>query len=416
VYKIDYKYQKKCRLCDNKHLSTVIDLNKTPLANSFLKKKELKKKEKYYPLKVNFCKKCFHLQLSHIVNAKNMFDDYLYLTNTSRQNVDHFKSYAKKIKKIMNTKEKLSILDIASNDGTFLKFFNKKKYNRLGIDPAKNLSKFTKKLGISQLQMYFTFDNSKIIKKRFKRFNIITANHVCAHVSDLIDFFKGVKNLLDINGIFVFEISYLGSVIKKKIFDTIYHEHADYHALKPLIQFVKRFGLEIFDFEIVKAQGGSLRVYTCNAGSKKINKEKIKKQIFFEKNILKLFQPSTYRKFEKEIIKVKDKLNIILNKLKKDKKKVAGYGAAAKTTTLLNYFNINKNTINFIVDDNPLKQNRYSPGTHIPIKSSNEIYKKKPDYIIILAWNYASHIINLHKKFKKIKGKFIIPFPKIKIL
>jgi len=414
--KFDYKYQKKCRLCDNKYLSTVINLNKTPLANSFLKKKELKKKEKYYPLKVNFCKKCAHLQLSHIVNAKSMFDDYLYLTNTSRQNVNHFKSYAAKIEKIMNSKQKLSILDIASNDGTFLKFFNKKKYNRLGIDPAKNLSKFSKKLGISQLQMYFTFSNSKIIKKKFGRFNIITANHVCAHVSDLIDFFKGVKNLLDINGIFVFEISYLGSVIKKKIFDTIYHEHADYHALKPLIQFVKRFELEIFDFEIVKAQGGSLRVYTCHTNSKKINKEKIKKQIFFEKNILKLFQPSTYRKFEKEIIKIKDKLNIILDKLKKDKKKVAGYGAAAKTTTLLNYFNINKNTINFIVDDNPLKQNRYSPGTHIPIKSSNEIYKKKPDYIIILAWNYASHIINLHKKFKKIKGKFIIPFPKIKIL
>ena len=160
--KFNYKYQKECRLCDNKYLSTVINLNKTPLANSFLKKKDLKKKETYYPLKVNFCKKCAHLQLSHIVNAKIMFDDYLYLTNTSKQNVDHFKSYAAKVAKIMNSKQKLSILDIASNDGTFLKFFNKKKYNRLGIDPAKNLSKFSKKLGISQLQMYFTFSNSKI--------------------------------------------------------------------------------------------------------------------------------------------------------------------------------------------------------------------------------------------------------------
>ena len=414
--KFDYKYQKKCRLCDSKYLSTVINLNKTPLANSFLKKKELKKKEKYYPLKVNFCKKCSHLQLSHIVNAKSMFDDYLYLTNTSKQNQDHFKNYAAKIKKTMHSKNKLSILDIASNDGTFLKFFNKKKYNRLGIDPAKNLSKFSKKLGINQITMYFTFNNSKIIKKKFGKFNIITANHVCAHVANLIDFFKGVKNLLDTEGIFVFEVSYLGSVIKKKTFDIIYHEHADYHALKPLIKFVKKFRLEIFDFEIVKAQGGSLRVYVCHVNSKKIKKEKINKQIFFEKNNLKLFLPSTYKIFEKEIIKVKKQLNKILIKLKKENKKIAGYGAAAKTTTLLNYFNINKNTINFIVDDNPLKQNRYSPGTHIPIKSSNEIYKKKPDFIIILAWNYASHIINLHKKFKKINGKFIIPFPKIKIL
>ncbi len=207
-----------------------------------------------------------------------MFDDYLYLTNTSKQNQEHFKNYAKKIKKIMNSKEKLSILDIASNDGTFLKFFNKKKYNRLGVDPAKNLSKFSKKIGINQIQTYFTFNNSKIIKKKFGKFNVITANHVCAHVSDLNDFFKGVKNLLDINGIFVFEVSYLGSVIKKKTFDTIYHEHADYHALRPLISFVKRFRLEIFDFEIVKAQGGSLRAYTCHLNSKKINKKKIKKK------------------------------------------------------------------------------------------------------------------------------------------
>ena len=354
--------------------------------------------------------------MSHIVNAKSMFDDYLYLTNTSKQNLDYFKSYATKIKKIMNSKQKLSILDIASNDGTFLKFFNKKKYNRLGIDPAKNLSKFSKKLGISQLQMYFTFNNSKIIKKKFGRFNIITANHVCAHVSDLIDFFKGVKNLLDINGIFVFEISYLGSVIKKKIFDTIYHEHADYHALKPLIQFVKRFGLEIFDFEIVKAQGGSLRVYTCHTNSKKIEKEKIKKQIFFEKNILKLFQPLTYRKFEKEIIKVKDKLNIILDKLKKDKKKVAGYGAAAKTTTLLNYFNINKNTINFIVDDNPEKQGKFTPGDHIIVKPTKTIYEKKPDYLFILAWVHAKKIIENNKKYLDEGGHLIVCFPEIKII
>jgi 2-polyprenyl-3-methyl-5-hydroxy-6-metoxy-1,4-benzoquinol methylase len=397
----DCKHQLNCRLCNKRNLSTVIDLKKTPLANSFLKISELKRKEKFYPLKVNFCKNCSHLQLSHTVNAKNMFDDYLYLTNTSKQNRDHFKNYANKIKKLIEKKKHPSILDIASNDGTFLKFFNKKRYFRLGVDPAKNLSKFSKKLDINLISDYFTYRNSKKIKKKFGIFDVITANHVCAHVTNLFDFFKGVKNILSKAGIFSFEVSYLGSVIKKKTFDTIYHEHADYHSLKPLIKFVKMFDLEIFNFELVKAQGGSIRLYACHKGSKKINSKKIEKQILKEKNKLKLFDIKTFYKYEKDILKIKKKLIILLKKLKNKKKSIVGYGAAAKTTTLLNYFKIDNKIIDFIVDDNPLKQNRYTPGTHIPILSSKNIYKKKIDYIIILAWNYASHIIKVHKNINQ---------------
>ena len=412
----DCRNQNKCRLCNSKKLTTVIDLKSTPLANSFLKKSELKKKENYYPLKVNFCNSCYHLQLSHIVKAKRMFDNYLYLTNTSKQNRDHFKEYADQIKKKIQSKSKVSILDIASNDGTFLNFFNKKNYNRLGIDPAKNLSKFSKKLGIKQDVMYFTLKNSFKIKKKYGKFDIITANHVCAHVDDLNDFFKGIPSLLNKKGMFIFEVSYLGSVIKKKTFDTIYHEHADYHSLYPLIKFVKKFNLEIFDFKIVKAQGGSIRVFVGHSNIHTINKAKIKKQIIFEKNKLKLFNIKSYRIFEKKIIKVKIELNKLLAKLKYKKKSIIGYGAAAKTTTLLNYFNIKKNFIESIIDDNLLKQNKYTPGTHIPIKASKHIYISKPDYIIILAWNYSYSIIKTHKKIFKTGSKFIVPFPKIKII
>jgi len=412
----DYRNQNKCRLCNSKKLSTVIDLNSTPLANSFLKRSELKKKERYYPLKVNFCNSCYHLQLSHIVKAKRMFDNYLYLTNTSKQNRDHFKEYAEQVKKKNTSKSKVSILDIASNDGTFLSFFNKENYNRLGIDPAKNLSKYSKKLGLKQEVMYFTSNNSIRIKKKYGKFDVITANHVCAHVDDLNDFFKGIPNLLNDKGMFIFEVSYLGSVIKKKTFDTIYHEHADYHSLYPLIKFVKKFNLEIFDFKIVKAQGGSIRVFVGHVHKHIVNKNKIKKQIIFEKNKLKLFNIKSFIKFEKNIIQVKTELNKLLTNLKNKKKLIIGYGAAAKTTTLLNYFDIKKNFIESIIDDNPLKQNKFTPGTHIPIKASKHIYSSKPDYIIILAWNYSNSIIKIHKKFFKMGGKFIVPFPKIKII
>ena len=413
MFKKDYKLVNKCRLCLKKKLKTVFDLGKTPLANSLLDKNQINTKEKLYPLKLNFCRNCFHLQLSHSVSAKKMFNKYFYLSNTSKQNRDHFKSYAKKIDKFFPKNKKKSILDIASNDGTFLNFFDKQKYYRLGIDPAKNLVKFSKKLGITQLPIFFTKKNSYHIKKKYGDFDIITANHVCAHVTDLHDFFYGVKNLLKRKGVFVFEVSYLGNVIKKKTFDTIYHEHADYHSLKPILSFVKKFNMRVFDYNLVDAQGGSIRVYVGHQKAVTVKTKKINKLIHFEKNKLKLFKISTYKKFNHEVNFVKDKLIKLLNNIIKKEKIIIGYGAAAKTTTLMSYFGIDKSIINLIIDDNRLKQNKFTPSTHIPIFSAKKINQIKPDYILVLAWNYAKYIVN--KKNFKFNGKFIIPFPKIKI-
>ena len=403
------KYKKSCRLCGSQNLKTAIDLNATPLANSILHQNNLNKKENYYPLRVNYCSNCHHLQLSHSVSAKSMFDKYLYLTNTSKQNRDHFRDYALDLENRVKKKKKIKILDIASNDGTFLKFFSKKKFNKLGIDPAKNLKIYAKRKNIEQLALYFNYNSSKFIKSNYGTFDIISANHVCAHVDDLSNFVKGVKNLLKPDGIFSLEVSYLLDVIKKKTFDIIYHEHVDYHSLKPLINFFKKFNLEIFDFKTVEAQGGSIRIYVSHKGSKKLNKKKISKQISLESKKYKLFKVSTYKNFEVEINKTKKILKNLLIKIKNQNKTIAGYGAAAKTTTLLNYFNIGNEIIDFIVDDNRLKQNRFTPGTHIPIFSSKELYKKKPDYVILLAWNYSNFIIKTHNKFLKTGGSFIIP-------
>ena len=273
-----------------------------------------------------------------------------------------------------------------------------------------------KKLGIKQLSLYFNYNNSKFIKSNYGTFDIISANHVCAHVDDLSNFIKGVKNLLNDDGIFSFEVSYLVNVLNKKTFDTIYHEHLDYHSLRPLINFFKKFNLEIFDFKLVEAQGGSIRIYVSHKEAKKINKKKISNQIFLEKKKYKLFRFSTYKKFEKEINETRDFLKRLVIGIINQNKTIAGYGAAAKTTTLLNYFDIGNKIIDFIVDDNRLKQDRFTPGTHIPIFNSKELYKRKPDYVILLAWNYSNFIIKMHKKFFKTGGKFIIPFPKIRII
>ena len=412
----DYKKIIHCRLCKSSKIAKVFDLKKTPLANGLIRKVDFKKKQKFYPLALSFCKSCGHTQLSHAVSPNKMFDNYLYLSNTSKQSRDHFKSYANEVTKKFFNKRKINVIDIASNDGTFLNFFNKKKFNRIGIDPAKNLLKFSEKKGIKQIPMYFTNKNSLKIKKNFGKFEVVTANHVCAHVLNLHDFFSGVANILKNNGVFIFEVSYLADVIKKKTFDTIYHEHMDYHALMPLINFVKKFGLEIFDFQLKKYQGGSIRIYVSKKNSRKINQQKILRQINIEKNKLKLFKAKTYIKFANEVNNIGIKLKNLLNKLKKNNKSILGYGAAAKTTTLTSFFKISKKELDFIVDDNNLKQNLYTPNYRIPIKHPKEMYKKKPDYIIILAWNYADHILTKHRKNMRKYSKFIIPFPKIKII
>ena len=407
---------KSCRLCGDKDIVRVFNLGNTPLANSY-SNKNISNKLKKYPLGLNLCNGCGHLQLSHSVKPEKMFSNYLYKTNTSYKNFLHFKNYANKIKKKFSRKGD-KILDIASNDGTFLNFFNKKKFFRVGIDPAKNLKKLTTNRGIIQIDDFFTEKTSFKIKKKYQKFDIITANHVCAHVENLNDFFRGVKNLLKDDGIFIFEVSYRGSVLKKNTFDTIYHEHLDYHALSPISKFIKKFNLKLFDFEITEAQGGSLRVYV----SKNLrirNKKKIKNQLIKEKKIYKLFNINTYKIFREKINNCKVQLQRILKDFDKKNYNIAGYGAAAKTTTLLNYFNLNKNkTIKFIFDDNKLKQGLYLPGTQIKILDPRYLFRENLDILIIFAWNYSDIIIkNIKKKLKKKKSlKFLVPFPKPKIL
>jgi SAM-dependent methyltransferase len=416
VQKKDCVQIKYCRLCNSKKISSVFKVGNTPLANSYTKK-SLSIKLKKYPLGLNLCNNCGHLQLTHSIKPEKMFSNYLYKTNTSYKNFLHFKNYANEIKKIYKKNGK--ILDIASNDGTFLNFFNRKNFLRVGIDPAKNLKKISNDKGIEQIDTFFTKKNSQIIKKKYQQFDIITANHVCAHVENLNDFFQGVKNLLKSDGIFIFEISYRGSVLRKNTFDTIYHEHLDYHALSPLKKFLKKYNLKIFNFKITKAQGGSLRVY-ASKNPKTINTKKINEQINKEKNIYKLFNMITYKKFEKKIIDCKIHLQKILKELEQKKINVAGYGAAAKTTTLLYYFELSKNNqIKYIFDDNSLKQGLYLPGTSKKILNPKYLSSKKVNILILFAWNYSDIIIENIKNNKLIKKKdlkFLIPFPKPKII
>ncbi len=407
-----YKIKKTCTLCKSANLKVILNFGKTPLANSYPKNK---KKEFFSPLTVVLCRSCGHSQLRELVNPSIMFSNYLYVSGTSKVLKKHFEDYALKIIKKFNLKKKDLILDIACNDGTFLENFTKKKFtNVVGVEPAKNLRNLNKKKNIKINTFFFNYKKSFFLKKKYKKFKFISANNVCAHIPDVDNFFKGIKNILDDDGIFVFEVSYLLDVINKLTFDTIYHEHMSYHAIKPLIEFTRKNDLQVFDFDLIKAQGGSIRVYISHIDSKKIEQKKIKKQISLE-NKKGLFSETLFVNYMKRINNQKNILLKILNNFKHQKKNIIGFGAPAKLTTFSYKFNINNKMVPFVVDDNYLKQNRYSPGKHIKIISYKELGKKNFDAVIIFAWNFAESIIKRIKKDFKGK-KIIIPFPKVKII
>ena len=295
--------KKTCVLCSSKNIKQVINFNKTPLANSYPKNKL--DKEIYFNLSCVLCKDCGHLQLKELINPKLMFDNYLYVSGTSNVLINHFKTYADNIIKKLNLNYKSPILDIACNDGTFLNFFIKKNFKTVvGVDPAKNLKKFNIKKKIDFNIGYFSNIFSKKLKKKYGKFDLITANNVFAHSPNLQNFTTGIKNLLSQKGVFIIEVSYLLTVLKKKTFDTIYHEHMSYHSLNPLIKFFQRFKLEIFDFDLIDAQGGSIRIYICHKNSKKVNKKKISLQIKKELDN-KVFSVKTYIQFYKDILNQK---------------------------------------------------------------------------------------------------------------
>ncbi len=405
----------KCRLCQSSDLVSVLKLASTPPANAFIPKEKLQIKQKKYPLEIFFCKNCFHVQLTEVVDPKELFENYVYVSGTSSVFVDHFLNYAKDIVHRFKPSLNQYVLDIGSNDGTLLKFFKSMGYSVIGIDPAKEISKKATKEGINTINGFFNLETSQIIEKKYSKASVITANNVFAHCDDLSGMTEAISNLLAPGGIFVFEVSYLVDVYQKTLFDTIYHEHLSYHSVSPLINFFKSKKMELIDVKKVDTHGGSIRCIVKNmADSPEIN-DSVKTFVDFEKSLF-FDKSNTFVNFAKQIKERKQELNEFLFRIKSEGKSIAGFGAPAKATTLMYEFGLNSDILDFIVDDSPLKQELYSPGLHIPIYSSSFIDTLKPDYLLILAWNFSDSIIKKNKKFHESGGKFIIPLPKFEVI
>ena len=361
------------------------------------------------------CDKCKLIQINQIISSKKIYKNYLIKTKHSIGTSEHFYKYAENIHKFLNFKRNKRIVDIGCNDGTFLSFCKKKGFKVMGIDPASNIISDCRKKNIKLINDFFNLSLARKLKKKYS-YDIITANNILTNIPNINDFFKGVSFLLNDNGCFIFESFYGPDIIKNKYLDQINSVHVFYFSLKPLTYLLRTHNLKIIKVKKTKVGGGSIRIY-----SKKIKNMKYYSENMNVKNILEKEKKMGFHNYTKlkkiniEYIIYKKKIRKFLKNLKKNKNKIFGYGASAGATTILHFLEM-KNYIDFIIDDNPLRKNLYSPGYKIKVFSSNKIYSDKPNYIFIFAWRYHKKIIEKNKYFKRLGGKFIIPLPNLKII
>ena len=401
----------RCRICNGK-LIKIIDFGKIALVGNFFKKKKRLKK---YNISLHFCNKCRHVQIFETLNPDLLFKNYLWETGISETNLSLIHNLVSQLKKFKIHK-KSKVLEIASNDGSFLKKIKKRfSCKVIGVDPAKNLKSITRKNKVFTIFDYFNFSLSKKIKKKYRLFDFIFGRNVIAHVSNPNHIFKGVNNLLDKNGIFVIEVPHLMNIYSQNQYDNIFHEHVGFHTLKSIMDLSEKNYLKVFNVEKINSQGGSIRCFICKKESfRKISKNI--KTLLYEEKKNGLFNSKKLKLFKKKISSHIAKMKQLIKKLKQSKKIISVYGASGKGQALLQYCQLDNKLIDYAFDKSKLKQGCFTPGTNIKIKNPLEIKKSKTNYLLLLSWNIKDEIIKQEKKFLNDGGKFIIPFPSPRII
>ncbi len=397
---------KSCRICRNENLKKFFDLGKQPLANS-LPSKPLAK-ENRYPLALSWCPNCNLVQLNYTVDPKKLFSKYVWVTGTSATTRKYAEQFCHNLIKRTNNPRKGYVLEIASNDGTFLKPFMNKKYKVLGIDPAKNVAKMANGLGVpTRAEFWGVKTAQKLLMERGPA-RMIFARNVMFHVADIENFIQGLVLALDNDGTLAAEIHYAKIVQEQLHYDSIYHEHLFYYSIKSFERLLNTFGLYVFDIEKSPISGGSIVVY---AKRKKTKESPVVEKYRHAEKRDRTNDIITWRKFAKRCYKHKLAFQKFIKDARHISKNIAGWGASARSSTMLNFCRINSKILPAIIDLNPLKQGKFTAGTRIPIKPADVVMHNKPNCLVILAWNFAQEIIDILKNKYNFKGKCIIPLP-----
>ncbi|MCL0096317.1 class I SAM-dependent methyltransferase [Thermodesulfovibrionales bacterium] len=408
-----------CRACDNVLEEPFLSLGNSPLSNAYLSKDDLNRMEPYYPLEVYVCERCFLVQLEEFETAKNIFSsDYAYFSSYSESWLRHCREYTEMMINRFSFDRNSFVIEIASNDGYLLQYFKQHNIPILGIEPATNIAKVSTGKGIPTDIAFFDTSYARRMVKDNKLADLIIGNNVLAHNPDLNDFVEALKIALKPGGVITIEFPHLLRLIEGNQFDTIYHEHFSYFSFHTVQRLFALHNLELFDAEEIPTHGGSLRIY---ARHKAVSSE----QLAVSSNIINIIskeidagldQFKIYQSFGKKVEKIKRDILNFLIQAKEEGKTIVGYGAPAKGNTLLNYCGIRTDFLDYTVDRSPHKQNKYLPGTHIPIKHPDKIKEDKPDYVLILPWNIKDEIMKQMDYIREWGGKFIIPIPEIKVL
>ncbi len=388
-------YKQKCRSCNESELEMFLSLGLSPLANNLLNSENNLARK--YPLELVICKnlECFNVQLSVVVPPDEMFDEYLYVSSTTESFKVHFEKLCTSLVNEIKLNKKSFVVDIGSNDGIFLKPLKEKGIRFIGIEPAKNIAKIANENNLETLNSYFDQKISKKIENKYGKADLVTAFNVFAHSDKLKDIAKNASDILKGNGVFLFEVQYFLDTLKDLTFDNIYHEHTNYWTLTSLLKFFEDSDLKIYKVEKINTHGGSIRVY-CSKNSNQRMHGSVKK-IIDEELEFGINNFNTYIDFSKQVNYKKSNSLKKINDLISSGRKLVGFGAPAKATTLLNFYGLNKNQIQFTIDENTLKQNKFIPGTGIKIISKNSIDKREVDKVIVLAWNYFDEIVSKNR-------------------
>ena len=405
-----------CRFCGEPLTQTFVDLGMSPLCESYVSADHLNMMEPYYPLHVYVCGNCFLVQLEEFVSPEDIFTEYAYFSSYSDNWLKHAENYVTMAIERFELNQGSQVVEVASNDGYLLQYFVSRGIPVLGIEPARNVAEVAIQKGITTVMEFFGEKTAERFRAEGKSADLLLGNNVLAQVPDINDFVKGMKILLKPKGVITMEFPHLVRLMEENQFDTIYHEHFSYFSFITAEKVFAAHGLTMFDVEELPTHGGSLRIYArhCDDSTKEISLRV--KELKSREEAAGITHLETYTDFAEKVKETKRKLLDFLIAIKRQGKRIAGYGAPGKGNTLLNYCGIRTDFLDYTVDRNPYKQGKFLPGTHIPIYSPDKIIDTKPDYLFILPWNFKDEIMVQMSFIRDWGGRFVVPIPEVRVL